>query len=316
MNRIKFFLLLLLAGNLLSCKKDDDTAEAAPPRDRAAQYATDIAAIEAYLRSHYLTVTADASGNPVPAITKIPEGGSQVSVWDQQQYPLQSKIVKNDTRIYTNANPYVGTLIDDPVDYKIYYLKIREGAGQSPTKIDSAFVSYRGNLLDGAEFTNIPNPQWLALDGLVSGWKAILPEFKTGSAISDPVTGSVTFTGHGVAVLFVPSGVGYFNVARPSIPSYSPLVFTINLHALQYRDIDRDGVLSKNEDLNNNGDLYDDDTDGDGIPNFLDADDDGDGVATLTEVSDSFGNKYPFASIPNCSGTTGGLRRHLDPSCH
>ncbi|MDX1271755.1 hypothetical protein, partial [Bizionia paragorgiae] len=46
---------------------------------------------------------------------------------------------------------------------------------------------------------------------------------------------------------------------------------------------DNDGIPAELEDLNGNGDLYDDDTDGDGIPNFLDADDDGDNVLTINE---------------------------------
>lgn len=54
-------------------------------------------------------------------------------------------------------------------------------------------------------------------------------------------------------------------------------------------DFDNDGVLTINEDLNNNGDLHDD-TDLDGIPNFQDGDDDGDGVNTLEEDYNRNGN--------------------------
>ena len=46
---------------------------------------------------------------------------------------------------------------------------------------------------------------------------------------------------------------------------------------------DHDGIPAALEDINNNGDLDDDDTDGDGLPNYLDADDDGDNVKTATE---------------------------------
>ena len=44
------------------------------------------------------------------------------------------------------------------------------------------------------------------------------------------------------------------------------------------------------EDLNNNGDLEDDDTDGDGIPNYKDNDDDGDNVRTILENPDDNGD--------------------------
>jgi FKBP-type peptidyl-prolyl cis-trans isomerase FkpA len=316
MNRIKFLLLTIVSSTLFfSCKKDDDNTTITPPRDRATQYATDINDIEDYLKTHYLTVTNDANGNPVPTIDSIPDNG-QLSIWDQQDYPLQSKTVKNDTRSYLTSA--VGTLIDDPVDYKIYYLKIREGVGESPTKVDSTFVTYNGHELNDEQFDNRPNPVWIVMDQLgVTGWRHILPEFKTGNYAEEPSSGNVTFTDYGVAVMFIPSGLSYYN-SPPSgsgISAYSPLVFTVNLHALQYRDNDLDGILSKDEDLNGNGDYYDDDTDGDGIPNFIDIDDDGDGTNTLVEISDAFGNKYPFELIPNCQGTTGGLKKHLDPSC-
>ncbi|MFL0354511.1 hypothetical protein [Xanthomarina sp. GH4-25] len=53
-----------------------------------------------------------------------------------------------------------------------------------------------------------------------------------------------------------------------------------------YSEDDNDGVPAEMEDLNGNGDYFDDDTDGDGIPNFLDEDDDGDNVLTSTELID------------------------------
>lgn len=49
---------------------------------------------------------------------------------------------------------------------------------------------------------------------------------------------------------------------------------------------DNDGVPAEMEDINGNGDLTDDDTDGDGLPNYLDEDDDGDNVLTITELID------------------------------
>jgi len=47
---------------------------------------------------------------------------------------------------------------------------------------------------------------------------------------------------------------------------------------------DNDGIPAAFEDLNGDGDLDNDDTDGDGLPNYLDADDDGDNVLTATEM--------------------------------
>lgn len=50
---------------------------------------------------------------------------------------------------------------------------------------------------------------------------------------------------------------------------------------------DNDGVPANLEDINGNGDLTDDDTDGDGVPNYLDDDDDGDNIATNNENPDA-----------------------------
>ena len=49
-------------------------------------------------------------------------------------------------------------------------------------------------------------------------------------------------------------------------------------------DEDGDGIPNEEEDLNNNGNLDDDDTDGDMIPNYQDPDDDGDLVRTIDEI--------------------------------
>ncbi len=48
-------------------------------------------------------------------------------------------------------------------------------------------------------------------------------------------------------------------------------------------DDDNDGILTKNEDVNNDSSPINDDTDEDGIPNFLDNDDDGDKRLTIVE---------------------------------
>lgn len=53
---------------------------------------------------------------------------------------------------------------------------------------------------------------------------------------------------------------------------------------------DNDNVLALLEDINGNGDLEDDDTDDDGLPNYIDMDDDGDNILTKDENPDPNGD--------------------------
>ncbi|WP_412987441.1 carboxypeptidase-like regulatory domain-containing protein [Pontimicrobium sp. IMCC45349] len=65
---------------------------------------------------------------------------------------------------------------------------------------------------------------------------------------------------------------------------------TIDLGAfsacITFEDSDNDGVFDTYEDLNGDNDLTNDDTDQDGIPNYLDEDDDNDGINTIDENYD------------------------------
>ena len=99
--------------------------------------------------------------------------------------------------------------------------------------------------------------------------------------------------------MFLPSGLAYYNTGSGDIPSYAPLVFSFKLYEIQRLDQDNDGIPSFQEDLNNDGYVYDytniinfptppttnpDDTDGDKIPDFRDVDDDGDNYTTRLET--------------------------------
>ena len=99
------------------------------------------------------------------------------------------------------------------------------------------------------------------------------------------------------------------------------MVFSFKLYDIQRLDHDGDGVFDFNEDLNKDGYVFDfrnkelypnppanliDDTDKDGIADFIDIDDDGDGYTTkleitkpAAEVGGSFGPSkyYPFEAF-------------------
>ena len=300
----KYFLLLIGLSSLVSCKKDDDVT-IPPPRDRQEVYNENLIEIETYLQSSYMTLDGDMN----VSIDSIPDGGSQVSIWDQTDYPLQYITVKNDTRITLLTNGR----IQDNVDYKLYFIVLNEGGGQTPTSVDSTFTAYKGWNLSNQIFDQNNTGVWFSFPenqlASISGYRQILSQIKTALSSSLGGNGVVSYENFGNVVVFIPSGLGYFNSSRPNIGSYKPIAFQIKLLAKKERDHDGDKVLSKFEDLNGNNDYFDDDTDGDKIPNFLDRDDDGDSILTKNELTyDVNGDViYPF---DDCDGD--GIPNYLD----
>ncbi len=88
--------------------------------------------------------------------------------------------------------------------------------------------------------------------------------------------------------------------------------FAIFLTPQSTVDSDSDGVTNILEDINANGDLTDDDTDNDLIPNYLDTDDDGDFVETSLEVrgftNGASSNMYIYIDTDNDQ-----IENYLDP---
>ncbi|WP_294823713.1 FKBP-type peptidylprolyl isomerase [uncultured Flavobacterium sp.] len=297
MNRIsKAFCLVSLLTIFAACKKDDGN-NVPPPRDFGVQYATEKIDIENYLKSHYITVDANLD----VTFAAIQPGSTQVSIWDQTDYPLRNKIV--------NSNN---------VDYTVYYIMLNEGTGESPTRADNVLTAYRGELLDGTQFDYTPFPQTQSpLISSIEGWQEIIPLFKTGEYIDVPNSPDPpSFQNYGAGIMFLPSGLGYYNSSRGLISAYDSLIFSFKLYDLEYTDLDNDGILNKYETVAGT-DLNDYDTDGDEIPNYMDADDDGDGYLTKDEIKvpdTDPAEYYDFDAIPGCNGGT--VKKHLDPSCH
>src|SRR5690606_18079700 len=125
-----------------------------------------------FIDTHYLTV--DSNFNVT--MTKIPTGGTQQSIRTQTEFPLEFKTVnKHD------------------IDYKVYYLKIREGVNERPSRVDSVLVAYRGNLVNDTQFELAQNPVWFTLDNVIQGWSEIVPLFKTGTYETSEGPNPVTF---------------------------------------------------------------------------------------------------------------------------
>jgi FKBP-type peptidyl-prolyl cis-trans isomerase FkpA len=267
------FAIALVIG-MVSCSKDDDGGSVAL-RDYDEQYIKDLDTIDEFIDNYYMTVSPDYD----VTFTKITAQTPGTSIRNQINYPLQFKTVHVDEH---GANG---------IDYKVYYINLREGGSQNPTHVDSVYMAYKGVLIDNDVFDQAQNPTWLPLYSTIEGFQEIIPLFKTGFISSGGGPDPVTFSDFGAGVMFVPSGLGYYAQSRSGIPSYSSLIFNFKLYELNYVDHDRDGVLSKDEASAEFPDPIDLDTDDDGTVNMLDIDDDGDGIMTKHEIhKDGAGN--------------------------
>ena len=299
MNNIYKILSVVVFCIVLAACSKNSTADPVPIRDYATQYAADKDTIDKYLSTHYMTVdptTFDVT------FTKILPGGTQQSIKDQTQYPLKDTVV-----------------IQDGINYHIPFIKFREGDiinGKRPTQVDSIHVAYKGVTMtdhpntpinpNEIDFDIAVNPVWFKLQDVISGWTHSLTNFHTGTYTTNPTT----FINYGAGIMFLPSGLAYYNNATTNISSYSPIIFTFKLCEVHYRDQDGDGILSKDErkldpnispllrwkenpagniyKFDNDGNLVIDvpflDSDSDGIPDMYDTDDDGDHVLTRVET--------------------------------
>ena len=322
MNKFKYyFILLITTVSLFSCSKDD-AAEITPPREFAVQYATDLTDIEEYLKTYYITVVNHAGfqDDQDVTFTKIATGGTQPSIYSYLNSATYPKLLSRDVKLHD-------------ITYKLYYLVLREGTGASPSNVDGVLAAYKGDFLSRQKvaevetltatfFEELRDPQqFFNLTTTITGWGETFPEFKAGT-YSSKDDGTVSYKDFGAGVMFIPSGLGYYNLGSNSIPAYAPLVFSFKLYEINRLDSDGDGIMNFQEDINGDdymrvlatGVVNPDDTDGDGIPNYLDTDDDGDGVSTRTEITGSNGVLIPFESIPSCDGNTTNpdrVKRHL-----
>lgn len=261
-NFSKFILLFSIGMTIVSCSKSDSSTE--PLRDYTEQFTKDLTSIETYMQTHYMTVTNNAGATEDQDVEfHLIESGdtSHTSIWDQTDYPIQTRLIT------VRQN-------DVDVNYKIYYLKLREGSGpdsKSPCNVDRVLTSYRGEYIhstttqvNGVDVTTIEstqfeesvNPQsYFNLTGVIRGWSEIFPQFKTGSYTGNP-DGTISYQNFGAGVMFIPSGLAYYGGGSSGIPSYSPLIFSFKLYEIQRVDNDLDGIDSYLEDLDGDGYMY------------------------------------------------------------
>lgn len=264
----------------ISCNNEDDSVTSIPLRDPTEVYVENLAEIEEFLETHFYNYEDFDFADPYSVVndnfkivfdTIAGANSDKISLMDSPQ--LEFKMVEN-----------------SGVDYKLYYLNVRKGLGNVTHFCDEAFVTYEGSLTSGYVFDSAVNPAGFNLitvgssAGVVTGFQQGIIEFNTSTGYTSNGDGTDTYHNHGIGAVFIPSGLGYYQQPLVGVPSYSPLIFTFSLYQRTLLDHDGDNVYSYLEDVNNNGNLYDDDTDGDFGPNFIDNEDDGDGYFTDDEL--------------------------------
>ena len=280
-------MICLTAFLVFSCDKDDDNGpEVIPPRDRGEQAIEDDQALIEYLSTHFYNYEEfQEPSEDFDYVVRL----DTIAGENLDKTPL----IESEKLITKTVN-YQG------VDQQLYVLVEREGDGEKPTFADSTFVAYEGALLDSIVFdSRLKSPIWFNLTsyyevnvagttlrpGPVKGFSEGMQEFRAATGFTTNPDNTITWENDfGVGAIFMPSGLAYFNAVQRGIPAYSPLIFKVNLYKVNDADHDRDGILSYLEDLDGDENLFNDDTDEDGLPNFSDADDDGDGTLTRDEI--------------------------------
>ena len=262
-----------------SCKKDDDgPPPPPPPRDRGPEAARAQEEIEEFLETHfynYEDFESDPDNSKIRFDTIAGDNALKTPLIEQ----VTSKTVTD--------------VVDKSVEYTLYYLKVREGAGDKPHFSDYTTNTYEGRTMELELFDSAVRPVRLNLvdgksqqeKGVIRGLQQALIEFKGAANVTSNPDGTLTFEDFGIGAVFIPSGLGYYQYPPSgTLSSYEQLVFIFELFDSEIADHDGDGIPSYMEDLNGNQYLWDDDTDGNGVPNYLDEDDDGDGRLTKDEI--------------------------------
>ena len=319
MNRKSLALLGFLMVIIVSCNNDDDLdIEVVPPRLISEVEAEDDAEIREYLQTHFYNYEEFQSP---PADFDFKIVFDTIAGTNADKTPLINQVSSAEIEVTSDE---FNLSEEETVIHTYYYLVAREGLDEKPTVADSVLVRYKGSLLNGFDFDGtFVNPTWFDLAQIqgpgagARGFSEAIPNFEIGGDITDNGDGTVTVQDYGIGAMFLPSGLAFFNVATPEIPSYSPLIFTIDLYAVVRTDHDGDGILSILEDVNGDGYLYNDNTDQEAeedsgilvrFADFLDLDDDQDGTPTREEIIiDGEGN----VTFPDGDGD--GIPDYRDP---
>ena len=257
--KLKWMFGLLLAVLVFACNNDDDDKVDTDP---AAQALIDDEIIIEFLQTHYFT-----EDKTIDTIL-----GNEIPLYDQVE---------------------VKTVDYNEINYKMYYYIDADGVGKNPSINDSVQILYKGFLLDSTQFDQNLSytaiKSWFHLPQTIPGFRYGVTEYSEGESVIFPDE-SFGYENTGNGVFWMPSGLAYGSTGTFTIPPNSPLYYFIDMGRVVKADADVDGVPNDLEDIDGDGDVIGDDTDGDGIPDYIDIDDDNDGVFTRDEDTNGDGD--------------------------
>ena len=262
------FPFLIFSIIFVQCKKDDDNIDEYVVREYSDQVVVDQLALEEYLQNHTYNYEDFNDNLDIDvSINRLTDNSPKLSLFDM------ASVQPIDVQDSNGEN----------VSHNLYYIIAREGIKENPSIVDSVYVTYEGKLTSGDTFDKVNFPIWLDLSNVVEGFRKGVSKLKSGAYLQNS-NGTIDYTSFGVGLFFFPSGLGYFENSSSGIPEYSPLIFSVKLMTHNETDHDNDGILSILEDIDGDGEPFGDDTDGDRIWNMFDTDDDNDGVLTVNEI--------------------------------
>ena len=269
-----FLLLFVLAFTFIQC--DDTTRSLVTPlRDYEEQRTADNDSIISFLQNHYYNYEEYANA----ASGERVEFTIDSLVNSPGKRPMIDDVVEHEVQVKDQDGNFI--------THTMYVIpNVREGVGDSPTIADEVYVTYKGMFLDGYSFDQSEQQIWFTGLSTVQGFYELYPFIKRGTWEVDSTTGLISYDGFGTAVAIIPSALGYYgSQSSPAGRLYAPLIFAVDLYTFATADHDEDTVPTSAEDIDGNNHFTDDvdDTDGDGIPDYLDNDDDGDGILTVDE---------------------------------
>lgn len=276
-------LIIVIALSILSCN-EDDRFNGITPLNIAEKYIQDSTAISNYLKTHYYNSSDFNEGTG---------GAEDIKIGTLE---LEGEAIPNGNTLLIDGVESKSYVLGD-ITYHYYILKIRQGEGsRSPKFSDNVIIGYEGyRIPDGSVFDArvIPNLANLDLTSTIRGWQLTIPDFNTAADVSGQGDGTFSIEGSGLGMMFLPSGLAYLFDDTNELRIQN-LAFKFQLVKSFENDHDQDGIPSWVEDINEDNQFTfnprdqdiegDDDTDNDGIVDYLDTDDDNDGVLTKNEL--------------------------------